>query len=304
MTTLGVALAGGRSQRFGKDKLAALLDGTPLLAHVLRHLKEVTATVAVSVESEEHAERLRPILPSGTRIILDPPGRSETGPLGGILATLAVERTSDLLFVAGDMPWLEGKVLAALEATTRAAGFDAACPWGRDGRVEPLVLWVRKGAGRRLVESPAAAAFPRRRSTDLIRSVSHPGIVPTEQLGGTPLTFANVNTREDLERSRKIASMPMGPSATGEPRQTCSVPPDAPRAFWEAREAVARGRPEEALDSLGREAEVYRDFGIPLLEYHCLTDAYGVMPEGHREDPERRARRARLKAGFPDGGRG
>ena len=45
----GIVLAGGRSTRFGSDKLAALVDGVPLLHHPVLRLAEVCREVLVVV---------------------------------------------------------------------------------------------------------------------------------------------------------------------------------------------------------------------------------------------------------------
>src|SRR5437016_12699169 len=41
----GIVLAGGRSVRFGRDKLAEPLDGSPILNHAIKGLSEVCADV-------------------------------------------------------------------------------------------------------------------------------------------------------------------------------------------------------------------------------------------------------------------
>ena len=77
MAVLGAVLAGGESRRFGSDKAAALLDGKPLIAHVIDRLRpQVEGVVVVG---REHA---------GETAIADRPAPG-LGPLGGLCAALA-----------------------------------------------------------------------------------------------------------------------------------------------------------------------------------------------------------------------
>ena len=77
MRLLGAVLAGGQSRRFGGDKALALLDGRPLIAHVIARLRpQVDALVVVGREY------------GGEKSIADKP-EPGLGPLGGLNAALA-----------------------------------------------------------------------------------------------------------------------------------------------------------------------------------------------------------------------
>ena len=107
MTTrvLGAVLAGGRSRRFGSDKAAALLDGRPLLDHVVEALAPQVDAVVVC--GRRHAS-----LPS----LVDRLG-PDLGPLGGLNAALhhAAAHGFELVLTAGcDMPGFRPNVLATL----------------------------------------------------------------------------------------------------------------------------------------------------------------------------------------------
>jgi len=77
MRLLGAVLAGGQSRRFGSDKALALLDGQPLIVHVIARLRpQVDALVVVG---RDHVTEVTvPDVPA--------PG---LGPLGGLNAALA-----------------------------------------------------------------------------------------------------------------------------------------------------------------------------------------------------------------------
>ena len=53
MTDLGaVILAGGRSRRFGRDKLAEQIDGRPLLDHAIEAVRPLVSGIVVVVAPE------------------------------------------------------------------------------------------------------------------------------------------------------------------------------------------------------------------------------------------------------------
>lgn len=102
---LGAVLAGGRSSRFGSDKAAALLDGRPLLDHVI-------AALAPQVDAVVVCGRRHAAVPS----LIDRPG-PDLGPLGGLNAALhhAAAHGFELVLTAGcDMPGFGPNVVATL----------------------------------------------------------------------------------------------------------------------------------------------------------------------------------------------
>lgn len=91
MKLLGALIAGGQSRRFGSDKALALIDGRPMLAHVI-------AALAQQVDAVVICGREWPGLPS----IADRPA-ADQGPLGGICAALHHARDNgfDAVLTAG-----------------------------------------------------------------------------------------------------------------------------------------------------------------------------------------------------------
>ncbi|MEW5991244.1 MAG: molybdenum cofactor guanylyltransferase [Chloroflexota bacterium] len=111
----GIVLAGGRSSRFGSDKLVAELDGRPLLHHAIEALAAVTERIVVVAAPDAN-----PNLPGGldarVRIVHDP--EPFGGPLAGLAAGLAAVETATALVVGGDMPRMVPAVLRRLATTT------------------------------------------------------------------------------------------------------------------------------------------------------------------------------------------
>lgn len=137
-----VVLAGGRSTRFGSDKLAAELDGRPLLRHAIDGVRTVAGEVVVVV-----APGAAPPLPDGVRVAYD--ARPFDGPLAGLAAGLAaigpdVER---VVVVGGDMPRLVPAVLRRLVAALAAdpAAVLAVLAVGDDRPPLPMAIDTRRG---------------------------------------------------------------------------------------------------------------------------------------------------------------
>ncbi len=128
-----VVLAGGTSRRFGSDKLAAPMQGSTVLDHLLSRLP--TSWPVVLVGPERPTERTV----RWTRE--EPPGG---GPLAGLVSGLAEVSTPLVAVVAGDMPHAAG-ALGALASTLRrcAPGVTGAVGVDESGCANPLLAVYR-----------------------------------------------------------------------------------------------------------------------------------------------------------------
>ena len=129
-----IALAGGRSERFGSDKALARFHGAPLLATVVHALRAEFAEVLLVAKHREAYGIF------GVPVVLD---RSPLyTPLSGLEAGLA-SASNDLVFCCGaDMPFAaDARLLDALFAAI--PGHDAAVPvYG--GARQPLCAIYRR----------------------------------------------------------------------------------------------------------------------------------------------------------------
>jgi molybdopterin-guanine dinucleotide biosynthesis protein A len=184
---VGAVIAGGRSVRFGGEKAAALLAGTPLLLWAARRLQRACDAVAVNARPGTEAAALAAA--AGLPLLHDAPGDPD-GPLAGVRAGLAWARhlgARSLAVSPCDAPLLPDDLFARL---IEAAGTGAAMAVTAEGRQPLCAVWPVTA-----LEAVSAA----------IAHGQHP---PTwrvlEGLGAVPLSiepasaFANVNTREDL----------------------------------------------------------------------------------------------------------
>lgn len=156
----GIVLAGGRSERFGRDKLAELLDGRPLLDHAVAGVAAVVLEVVVvgrpTVTMAPAARDGLPGVPT-MRVRHVPDLASFEGPLAGLAAALEHVREPIGLVVGGDMPSLARPVLALLLRVLEAEAFVDAVALRYRGRREPLPIAIRVGAADSVIRRLLAA---------------------------------------------------------------------------------------------------------------------------------------------------
>ncbi|MDQ7001080.1 MAG: molybdenum cofactor guanylyltransferase [Ghiorsea sp.] len=126
-----VILAGGESQRMGADKAMVLLDGKPLLTHVLEQITPLFSQVLLSVHQLRSDVQYQQIMDDGE-------GR---GPMLGIKRGLEAVTTDWVFVMACDMPFVSTALIQAL--AKQRASFDAVVPYGLD-RPQPLFGFYAK----------------------------------------------------------------------------------------------------------------------------------------------------------------
>ena len=150
----GIVLAGGRSSRFGSDKLAATIGGTTLLDRAVTAIAVVAAEVVVVLAPGVERILARTGEDRPVRFVADP--ETFGGPLVGLLAGLEIAEQPLVIVAGGDMPDLHPDVLGLLvrSLATADASIGAVALRSR-GTISPLPVAVRTGAAtdvaRRLV---------------------------------------------------------------------------------------------------------------------------------------------------------
>jgi molybdenum cofactor guanylyltransferase len=193
----GVVLAGGRSERFGRDKLSEPYLGRPLLQHATGRLLEVCDPVIVVVSPDADASGV----PTGERLVMVRDAVEGRGPLAGLAAGLAHVETEWAVIVGGDMPELVPAVLAELlRAGRETSAVAAALADAGDARPLPCALRAREalGVAERLL------AGDRVRLRDLLAEVE---TVVIDEPSWTALdperrTLFDVDEPSDLEAGR------------------------------------------------------------------------------------------------------
>jgi len=201
-----VILAGGRSRRFGADKLAVSLDGRPLLEHVVAAVAPLATEVVVAAGTDGPSavvDALRGRGGSPVRVVADP--LPDAGPAAGLRAALEVAREPTVLVVAGDTPRLAAPVLELLVRHLAAAdpGAVDSVALALRGRVQPLPVTLRVGAATAAAQAAAASGDAR-----LLGILAHLRVRVLEESAWRPLdpeawTLVDVDRPADLDRVRR-----------------------------------------------------------------------------------------------------
>ena len=191
----GLVLAGGRSSRFGRDKLAEPYRGAPILHHVVLRLAEVCGEVVVVLAPETP----EPSMPLGAPVRFARDVDEGEGPLAGTYAGLHAVRTEHALLAGGDMPEMRTAVLLEMLRIADEAPVDAIAL--RDGdRVRPLPVVLRVGIATQLAHPLLHEG--RRRLRDLLDAMRVAVIDEKTWLALDPerRTVFDVDEPADLDR--------------------------------------------------------------------------------------------------------
>jgi molybdopterin-guanine dinucleotide biosynthesis protein A len=184
-----IVLAGGRSSRFGRDKLAEPIDGRPMLHHAIAAVRTLTDEIVVVAGVETGLS-----VPDGVTVIHD--DRPFEGPLAALGIGLSASPADRVIVVAGDMPALVpavlGRLIAALGEDANAAILEVDGPRA----ILPLALTMEPASAtvRRLVDTGE------RRLGALLEAMDV-GVVPAREWrldDPEGLTLRDIDTLADL----------------------------------------------------------------------------------------------------------
>jgi len=98
----GYILAGGKSLRMGEDKGLMLLNGKPMIAHVIEQLKPAVQKVFIISNNKAYEQ-------FGLEVISDLV--TDIGPAGGILTALSQTNSTYNFICSCDMPFIKTKAI-------------------------------------------------------------------------------------------------------------------------------------------------------------------------------------------------
>jgi molybdopterin-guanine dinucleotide biosynthesis protein A len=191
-----IILAGGKSIRFGHDKILEKIGDKSLIEQVVSLIDPISREIIVVTANERAFTQLanHPKI----RIVHDiVPGM---GSLGGIYTGLAESKTHYNLVVAADMPFLNGALLRYM--MTVAEGYDITIPhinkW-----FEPLHAIYSRNCiepAKKLME------HGNRVIVELFKYVKVKFVEAEEINGYDPqhISFFNINTQEDMNKALKL----------------------------------------------------------------------------------------------------
>lgn len=182
----GAVLIGGKSRRFGRDKVVARVRDKPLIEHVIAVIAPLFEELVFIGHKRDDLQNLR--------IIEDiVPG---CGPMGGIYTALSMAQTEACFIFAADMPNLNPDLIRAMIA--RFAGQDVLIPAWSKG-IEPLhaiynrrilpLLPPQLEKGWLKIERFLEQLSVERLDEEFLRRFGDPAVM-----------FANINTPHDAAR--------------------------------------------------------------------------------------------------------
>ncbi len=191
-----IILAGGRSQRFGKNKILEMLGDKTLIEQVVESLVPISDEIIISTVTGQQLPRFK----HSVKLVYDVyPGK---GSLGGLYSGIRAARNFHSLAVAADMPFLNRSLLSYMIEIS--ADYDAVVPRLR-GFVEALHSIYSKNC---------LAAMEKQMNSG---QLNIRGFLPQlkvryldeEEFGRFDpehLSLFNINTMADLEKARQLIS--------------------------------------------------------------------------------------------------
>jgi uridine kinase len=191
---VAVVLAGGRSTRFGSDKLQAAVGEFSLLDRTLAGLPPVSKVIVVGPE--------RPLVRSAGPVRFvreDPPYAGPTAALLIGLRTGLAAGAAQLIVLPGDAPGAGVAADRLLTALDRgSAGVVVATD--ADGRLQPLQLAVNRAGARQLLDAAGPAAGRNASARGLVTALEP----SAERVEVPALGWFDVDTVEQLAVQRSL----------------------------------------------------------------------------------------------------
>jgi molybdopterin-guanine dinucleotide biosynthesis protein A len=196
-----VILAGGSNKRFGGiTKANVVIDGKTIISRIISTISDLFDEIIIVTNKPEEFQEFNQY-----KIVEDK--YLKAGPLGGIHAALKASY-EDIIFVfAGDMPFLDKKIISHQINEFNKRENDVFIP-EVDQFIEPLHAIYRKSVlnhlDRYLTEGKSRAV------RDFLSEVNV-GYLQIPKTEGTEIAFANINSPSDLAKFNLKSSLVLNP---------------------------------------------------------------------------------------------
>jgi len=195
----GIVLAGGKSQRFGKNKALVDLHGKPLIKWVIEALDCVVDEVLLSLSYASDLLEFREIVDEKVIIVKDI--KPNLGPISGLLSSLKKVKGEYSAVAPCDSPFIRPELYTIL--FEKAKGYDGAVPFLND-YWEPLHAVYKRDTF--LISLEKVLSLGKKRPVDTYQYLDIQKIRQKEVKVADPnlFTFFNINTKNDLAKAEKI----------------------------------------------------------------------------------------------------
>jgi molybdopterin-guanine dinucleotide biosynthesis protein A len=183
-------LAGGKSERFGKQKNTLPFGESTLLEFIANRLGSISSNIIVV---KKNGTEIPPI--KGIRIVQD--ASEERGAIVGIRTALLASREKYCFVFACDMPFLSLELIERMIHMDK--GYDALVPVHSRGS-EPLHAVYSKDCINTIDDCMSSEE----RSLHSVLSRVRTEYIPAELYCDPENAFFNINTRDDYERAVRL----------------------------------------------------------------------------------------------------
>ena len=188
-----MVLAGGGSERLGREKAFFEINGKPMIQHVVRKVSKLSEEIAISCRSSR--EKLTRMFPRA-KVVVDKDGRK--GALTGLVSALPEIKSEYTALVTCDCPKIKLEVIKLLFENAKNHG--GAVPRWPNGYVEPLQAVYETEKLRKAVNK--AWKRGKMKLMEVLNEVPDIVYLSTEKLRKIDPkleSFINVNSLEDIE---------------------------------------------------------------------------------------------------------
>ena len=200
MTITSIILAGGRSSRLGREKLAEVIAGKSLIERAISSLSSLSQEILIVVSQQQARSSLSLYTYSEAKTVVDL--YSGRGSLIGIYTGLVHSANFLNLVVACDMPFLNLDLLRYM--VNISPGFDVVIPRIGD-QMEPLHAVYSRNCIGPMEKQIKQGNLKITGFFDSLK-VKYVGKEELDRFDPERLSFFNINTEADLKKARVLAS--------------------------------------------------------------------------------------------------
>jgi molybdopterin-guanine dinucleotide biosynthesis protein A len=199
LTVTSIVLAGGRSSRLGREKLAEVIAGESLIERAISSLSSLSREIFIVISQKQAKSSLSYTYPGAKTVVDLYPGK---GSLIGIYTGLVHSSNFFNLVVACDMPFLNLNLLRYM--VDISPGFDVVIPKER-GQTEPLHALYSKNCAEPMKSLIEQGNLKITGFFDSVK-VRYVGKDELDRFDPQRLSFFNINTEADLKKARMLAA--------------------------------------------------------------------------------------------------
>lgn len=198
-----IILCGGMSTRMGQDKGSMLIEGKPMILHVIETVSDIVDEIVVVLRDAERVETYKNMLEFmnldfGVELKVDlkfcTDITMDEGPLVGILTGLSYIKSNRALVLPCDSPYVSKSFILKMFQLSEDEEYDAVVPRYLDGKMEPLHSIYRKRS-EGIIQKILENGF---RDVRSLLGRSKVKFVDAESVDETGRSFQNMNRAEDI----------------------------------------------------------------------------------------------------------